>query len=386
MSVAVLRTAAGAQVQILGMRLTMGLEGAWQAHLELGEDAAPTGAVTLEVAREGGAPATWSGVVDHGDTWQGRQKLLVRAGAGGLDGALERKEYVAGSVPVPAAKVVTDIVAVARERLADPALLALRGLGFARWDRPGGFPASRALGRAVKRLGLGWRFLDAGTIWIGTETWAAVDDQLVSFLEDRDGDILADRCAPDAAVLRPGTTIMGRRIYRVTYTVNGDGMRAELLYRSDRQDFANAVRAVSVPDPLTLVYEAKVDSQTTDGTLDLIVDEPLLPELRSVRYRSINGTKESFAGGESVLLAFLGGREDGAICWGAAQDPNASEPLALVGDGVSAGQLTVASPDGVTLQWTPPGGAPGVPSASVTLSGLTVTGPGHKRAKGEPGP
>jgi len=379
MSTAVLRTASG-PAEILSGRLTMPLLGNWTAHLELGESAVPAGAVTIELAVEGGAPVVWSGYVDHGDTWQGRQKLVVMGGAGGLTGkVLDPKAYLAGKVPVPAAQVVTDALVAAGEQLADFAQAALAGLGFARWDRPGGAPASRALGHLAKRLGMGWRVLDSGRVWIGPETWPAVNDQLVSFIEDRDGDLLADRCAPDAAVLRPGTAILGRQIQRVTFTITGDGApRAELLYRSDRSDLAAAVRAVYVPDPLALLYEAKVDSQNADGTLDLIVDEPLLPELRGVRYRGTNGGAETFAGGESVLLAFLGGREDGAIAWGAERDAAATHPLALVGDSCGYISGTVAAAPGpVTFALSPIAtGAPGEVQ-------VTVAGPGHKRARGE---
>ncbi len=372
MSTAILRTAAGAQMQIIAGKITMPLLGAWQAHLELGETSAPTGAVTIELAREGSPPVLWQGFVDHGDTWQGRQKIVVRAGSGGLAQKLDRREYLAGAAAVPAAQLVGDVVRLVGEVLADPAQAALTGLGFARWDRPAGDPASRAVGRVARRLGLGWRVLDAGTIWMGPETWPAVDDRLVSLIEDRDGDFLADKCAPDAAILRPGTTVSGRQIYRVTYTIGEGAPRAELLYRSDRSDLSDAIRSVSTPDPLALVYEARVATQHADGTLDLALDEPLLPELRGVRYRSMSGMAETFAGGESVLVAFLAGREDGAIAWGCAQDTLATHALALVGDACSS---LLLSPGAQALSVVPAGTPLSIP--------LAITGPGHKRAKGE---
>jgi hypothetical protein len=400
-STAILRTAAGASATILSGRLSMPAEGAWTAHLQLGEDAAPPDgtAVTVELAREGASPVTWSGYVDHGDTWQGRQRILVVGGAGGLAQPIDRREHLAGSTPVPALAILQAILAAmppgSVETLNSAAAGNLVGLGVARWDRAGGAPASRAVGRLARRLGLGWRVLDDGSVWMGPETWPAVDDQLVSFLLDRDGDFLADKCAPDAAVLRPGTTVMGRRIQRVTYTIGEGAPRAELLYRSDRADIAAAVRAVAQPDPLALVHEAVVAQPgEAPGTLDLQVDEPLLPELRSVRYRSMSGAAETFPAGATVLLAFTGGREDGAVCWGAQQDPAAAAAFALVGD--SGGRL-VQDPTTKLLYYIA-SGVPGPlgtyqlvaqhagpPLASVPGTSIVLAGPGAKYAKGESG-
>ncbi|HSM93385.1 MAG TPA: hypothetical protein VLT47_10915 [Anaeromyxobacteraceae bacterium] len=386
MSTAILRTAAGAQAQILpGSRLSMPVEGAWLAHLVLGEDAAPTGAVTIELAREGADPVVWSGIVDHGDTWQGRQRILVRGGSGGLDQTIDRREHLAASSPVPALTILQDILDAMPggmvEALDESVAANLAGLGFPRWDRPAGLPASSAVGRLARRLGFGWRVLDTGALWMGPETWPAVNDQLVSFLEDRDGDFLADRCAPDAAVLRPGTTVMGRQIQRVTYIIGEDSPRAALLYRSDRADIARAVSATVTPHPLSLPYETTVAANNGDGTLDLDTPDPALPELRAVRYRSFFGALEAIAPGTSVMLAFSGGREDGAFCWGAQQDTTAASAVALEGDAVSAGALSaMAGSTPVTFNYLPPGA--GTPTIA-TLIGLSgkVTGPGSQGVK-----
>ncbi len=385
MSDAVLHTTTG-DVEVLGGELSMPREWNWTGHLELGENAAPTGAVVLELARQGAAPVLFKGTVAWGDTWQGRQKIVIRGGAGGLDTPLPFREYLAGKVPVQAQQLVADVVKLAGEQLAAGALDSLAGLGARRWSRAEGTEASRALTTICSYFGRTWRVLDDGTIWVGVETWPAVPDTLAAFLEDRDGDAITDHAAPDVALLRPGVTAFGKHVERVTYTISGDGApRVVLLYRSDVDDFGRAVRRVATTDPYALSYAAMVRAQNADGTLELEVDSADFPELRSVPYRSTNGTAEGFGGGESVIVAFLGGREDGAYAWGAMRDPAATNALALVGDGVNAGQLTVAG-TGVTLQWTPPGGSPGPAGPSVTLDGLSIAGPGHKRVKGVRGP
>jgi hypothetical protein len=371
MSAVVLQTTAG-PLDVLGGSLTMPGVGNWVAHLELGETTTPAGAVTILFAREADAPVTFSGTVDHGDTWQGRQKLVVFGGAGGLLTPLPFREYLAGAAPVPAAQLLTDVLAVAGEQL-DPATgtTGLTGLGVPRWTRAAGLEGSRALGRIARRWGLGWRVLDSGAIWMGADTYPTVPDALVTFLEDRDGDAIIDWAAPNAAVLRPRTTVLGKRIERVTYTVGDSGApRVQLLYRSDVDDFAGAVRRVSVTDPYALLYGATVKAQNADGSLELAVDSPAFPELRRVLYRSFSGAHEVVGAGDSVIVAFLGGRDDGAFAWGCAQNPAATLGAARMSDAVDVGAIGVTAPPGggpCTILVTPPGTT--TPPGSSALAG-----------------
>ncbi len=382
MSTAVLRTNAGTS-EVLTGRVSLPREGAWTAHLELGEEQAPAGAVVLELGREGAAPVTFSGTVDHGDTWQGRQRIFIVAGAGAFGittpALLGFREWV-GRSPIPVADLVAELVDAAGEQLAAGVLAALEGLTVPRWMRPEGIPASRALTRLVRRVGLSWRVLDSGEVWVGRETWPAIPDGAASFLEERDGDLVEDRAAPDGATLRPGTVVLGRQLHRVTYTIGEGAPRARLLGRSDRDDFAAAVRAVSRPDPLAVLYAATVVAQRADGTLDLHVDDDAIVELRAVPYRSFTGAHETIPAGTELLLAFVGGREDRPVAWGQVQDVNATRSVVRVGDAVLCGDLAVVAPPGTaggpcTLTWTP-AEPPGVPvtGTSISIAGLAHTG------------
>jgi hypothetical protein len=362
-------------------------EGAWTAHLELGQEQAPTGAVVLELGREGGAPVAFAGTVDHADTWQGRQKLFVIGGAGGFGITtathLNEREWIAKAKAVPAGELVA--ATLGPEQLAPGVLAALAGRGLARWMRPDGAELGWALSRLVRALGLTWRVLDSGLVWIGEESWPVVADAAASFLEDRDGDLLVDQVAPSAATLRPGTVVLGRRIERVTYTIGEGAPRAKLLARSDVGDFAAAVRRVSRPDVFALLYDAEVRAQGDDGLLDLAVDDTAIRELRRVPWRSFTGARETIPKGARVLVAFLGGREDRPVAFGQAQDPAADDPLALVGDDVEIGWISGAiSGPSVILSFLP-GPGPSLDPGAVSISG-TIKGPGAKYVKAVKGP
>lgn len=216
---------------VLAGSLSLATWGNWLARLEIDAAVAPAaGAVILEVEGER-TTARFFGAARSSQPWQGRVKLLVVGGAGRLLEELPGKDFVSAPVPPTGAAILADIAASAGEQLdAEAALIATT---LPRWSRPAGAVAADAIAALVGALGLTWRVLDTGRIWAGAEIWPALGPEIVAgvYVQRDDGELGILDVAPDEAALRPGTTLLGRRLVRVVYDLGGKGLRAELHYQ-----------------------------------------------------------------------------------------------------------------------------------------------------------
>lgn len=364
--------------------------GAWVAHLELSGDLDLSGPVALTLAGENeGIDADFVGFVRRSKAWNGRTRTVVVGGAGGLMKALPPRDHIAGVVPLTALLVAARIALEAGETLAPASLPALSALSLSRWLRVGpdedghGGTALEALDLLTEHLGLVWRVLDDGTIWIGVDAFPDSTANIGETWID-DGDDGRIDCAPPVATPRPGESVLGHPIERVTFRVTGAAARAELLYP------VNATPSKPLA-PLVYreVHDAQVVAQNPDGTLDLKVDDERIAELRKVPFRAgIPGCTFVIPAGSWVHVAFPAGSPEDVFAYAIDQDAAAVDALALVGDTVVCGWLDVVAP---------PGGAGGpcvitfinghgpAPSLTAVFIGGTVTGPGHKYAMGVKG-
>lgn len=364
--------------------LRLPLRGNWSAQVEVtvAADAAEPAigsAAQLVVTPSKGAAVTFYGTIRRGGIHRGASLLRVAlaGGAGRLLTALPPREYVKGTAPVPAGLVAKDAASAAGETLDTGIEELLDASPLDRWTRLAS-SAKEALDRLALDLGLGWRVLPSGKLWIGSESWPAVDDVAERLSTDpEDG---TATYAPDGAVLFAGDTIDGRRAVEVQYIFGGTALRA-LVRVEVPGDPAYALP----PGPYGLTWAATVVSQRADGTLDLKPDAGgVLPDLLAVPLDvGIPGCKVTVPEGARVRVAFVGGSPRSARAFAPEQDGAATAALALVGDAIDAGTLTGTAPPGggpVTFVYAPPAG-PAQTGLSVSLAGL-ISGPGHKHAKG----
>jgi hypothetical protein len=377
MSTVTLTTAAGS-VDVLTGDVTLPTRGAWTAHLEIAGDVELSGAATMTLAGENDAePETFVGFVRRSKPWQGRTRAVIVGGAGGLLKTIPPRDHLAGVQPVTALLVAQGIATAAGETLADSVAANLAGRFLPRWMRAES-TALAALDYFTALLGLEWRVLADGTIWIGVDTFPdATADIGETWIDD--GDDGRIDCAPPAPTLRPGSTVLGHPIERVTYRVTGSAARAELLY-----PVAGSPSPAPAPAPLVYreVHGCDVVVQNPDGTLDLFVDDQRIAEVRSVPFRvGIPGCKVTIPAGSRVRVCFPDGDPSQLFAFALDQDTAAAVALALVGDRVELGWLSGVAGSG-------PGAMPVTfvlsPTSSplaVSLTGI-ITGPGHAYVKG----
>lgn len=398
--IAILDTALGGIPIIFGS-IRMPIRGVWMAFLELDmADVAdtPVGPVEIQFTGNEDYPdVTLRGAITSSDavSEEGRARVIVRAGNGSLQNkALTQRDYVKSPFDVNIALVVQDAILEAGEQPSPNIKTTLESIRVPRWHRASGATATQILDRMAQRFGVTYRFNDAGEVEVAlSETFPPIAAELEKDLiktELDDGYAKVIEVAPPMPSLRPGTTILGKRVQEITYRI-GATLRAECSYApTTSSELAEVVRAAA-PNPLYhAVHDVIVRRQNPDGTLDVEGIDSRVGKLSNVPYATgLVGCRLVFAEGAAVRLQWRNGDETlplVALSEMLALSESWGKAVARVGDGVVCGTLTftaVAGPGGIAsiaVVYQPPTGSPTlttiVPGAPATLqlAGAIQTG------------
>jgi hypothetical protein len=369
MSIAVLEASTG-PIAVLSGHVRMPLRGLWLAFLELDVDAGEhvtIGPIELVIAGDDGQSVTrLRGTVLEDDVVadEGRARCIVRGGAGLLHAArLSQRDYLKSPFDVSVGLIVRDAVEDASELLADDAVELLSTIRVPRWHRAGGCSAVEVLDRLAELFAFTWRLDDDGAVRVRLleeypELDASVAEQVVrTGLDDAYSKTI--EVAPPAAVIRPGQTVLGRRIDEVVYRIDSSSLRAELYYGiggGTASDVAATVRAAIPSLVYREIHDATVRRQNLDGSLDIEADDPRVGALSSVPYcPGIVGCRLVFAEGDRVRLAWQNGDETRPFAFAPEMLQKPTLPpefapwgvgVARVGDRVTGGAMQfVATPD-----------------------------------------
>lgn len=205
---------------ILHARICMPRRGVWHGLVSVQAEAVDG----LEAAVELGlGDVTLTGMARRSGAHVGRVELLVVGGAGGLSTELQGRYYVDAQARLP----VGDILDETGETLSTTVDATALEPVLARWTRRRG-PAGVSLGELAKALGVGWRVLGDGTVWLGAETWPELE------LEH---DVIAEwpahdsaELAVDALTLTPGVVHRERRVSYVQHLVQAAQLRTTVWY------------------------------------------------------------------------------------------------------------------------------------------------------------
>lgn len=259
-------------VPMLGCKVVMQERGAWTASVTLDEEnessEPPTGPFVIDVD---GVEFRGTVVPDRTGAWGGKQKLRVIGGAGGLDTELQPRNYAGGLTRLKT--VVDDIMRDSGESLSpecDPAILATR---LPAWQRSRS-SAKESLDVLCAKLGLTWRVLRDGTIWIGVDQWPEVEPTGDVMQEHHSDGVV--RVAPDFATLVPGIVVRGQKIKQVIHVIDEnskESLRSECHARSSQDLISKILEKQNKKNEYSFQYGCKVTRQNADGTVDVLVDD-----------------------------------------------------------------------------------------------------------------
>lgn len=328
------------------------IEGRWWADVSVaGTDALDT---TAALSLLGGD--AWRGTVVE----QGPDGSRVRArvlGGGARGNAPVTDRYYRGSVTLQA--VMRDMLAEAGETL-DPDSAGL-SRQLSTWQRFAG-PLHEALADIAHAQRLAWRVTRAGLVRLLDLPHTFPASEPAGTLTEDDGRALVLAMRDDGA--RPGATIAGRQVHRVTWEATAQRLTAVCHYH----DVPEQRR---VQDHRTIA-EAGVDAQRADGSLDVIAasrygltEVPLYAGLPgcTVRVRPGTQTLVAYAGGPRRPVAIghrggSGGLKLGTLVGG--QHPTSMVvappqffPAGPVGDAAAVAAAAALASAGVVPHVTP---------------------------------
>lgn len=268
-------------------------------------------------------------------------RVLCRIGKD-LTGTVADKQYY-GSVPV--ARVLEDIYSGATTTLTD------RPVNYNRMKGTIG----QALDALADSIGASWRVGRDGVLVLYRPTdGAAVDSaKVVRTGSTSSGHVILE--CDSAADVQVGMTYEGKRIRRVRFGITASRFEAEIAFDLPDVDTRYTI-------DYTKTYAAKVDSQNSDGSVNVIVDGRFAVS-NVTMLSGIPGSKITMNPGDLVTFGFFGSRPGSPYALCTAQG-DGSKAVARVDDTADAGTLLIAStstpaapgsPVSIASAYVPPG-------------------------------
>lgn len=287
---------------VLEADLILPHEGRWtadvQADLTETPEAGSSGTLRL-LGRD------YQGTVLAVGTIGGRTHLRLAGGAGGMDGKADAKHY---RNDVSASLLWQDLLQALGETAASSSDQQVLGRTLPKWTRTAAWGLD-LLGELADKLEATWRVLADGSVWIGVDTWAPAPetDWILTGGTPEAGriTIAAETCTVD-----PGQSLDGLRVHSLMHTVRPGASRTVLvldesgnpLYRLIDRWMRRRGYDYARPQP------GKAVTQDADGTLQVQLDHPDYPPLRSVPIRpGLADTDIKIGGGARVLVEWAGG-------------------------------------------------------------------------------
>lgn len=269
-------------LRLLTCKIRMPRVGAW--HLNFEADVTDDGALEALAAGDDGKvriTLEHEGVSFVGTMVRGDQKRAVYqgravAGSGGLSATIPARSY-GSPLGVTVKQIVTDILRECGESLSETVEDTVLERRVSRWTRTQGV-ASHALLKVADAVGMTWRVLRDGTIWMGAASYPAADVEHMTLDEDwSDGAILVatnDQGGPGPLLLEPGTTFHGQKLELVEHMLSGSGFRTTARNTTLGTALDKFLEGIRRDVDYSRGYAAKVTAQNADGTLQIKPDDP----------------------------------------------------------------------------------------------------------------
>ena len=345
---------------VLQARISMPRTGAWTADLTVAGGDALTGAVDLVYGDE--FSVAWRGTVWQGGGYVDTTMVRIVGGAGGLSKPLPPKFYR----NAPASIVVGDLLRECGETLSPTSGDLTKNLQW--WQRGRATTAGEELEQLVGDLGMAWRVLQDGTVWIGRDTYPVqtLVHQVLEEYPDEGRVVIGS----DLPTLLPATTFDGQRVARVTHTVDDVALRTDVVFERTvgfaldiMEGLRSLIRKAFAPTLYLGAYPGRIVSQGADGSIDWVPDDQRLAGMTGVPIElGLPASKVKIAPGTRCSVAFRNGNKSQPYV--SSWDTGTAIEISIAG-----GTLPVARQgDMVQVISTPPG----TPAYGMIISGNPI--------------
>jgi hypothetical protein len=276
--------------------ITRPMSGAWEATAR-GNGAPLAGAVTLTIAGTTWAACVREAVQDGGSV----RYDLIAGKANGWRAPVEARSYRAVTVQT----ILDDLARESGELLSSTIAAELLARPVPSYHRQAG-RVLFALDDLADCLGVTWRALEDGTLWLGTDAWTA--SATAGVVQSTQGD--AATVQVEAPTIAPGTVWQGRRVEACEHWLERNGLRTS-IWSADPARLMRAAGERNARTRYARLYPAQVVSQDpADGSLELLIDHP---DLRGTGLAGValwtgcDGLSVDLEAGDQVLVGFLDG-------------------------------------------------------------------------------
>lgn len=315
-------------------------------------------------------PFTGTFVVNATDTWVGTakstqqeaEKIFTRiVGGGGGLATIIPDWYSKGSVSAGAALTIIcnncgEIFGSAPPGQILPAYERLRD------------SAAGALDKLANTLRMIWWIDRSGTV--NMQTSRPPGPEATGVVRDGGNDDSVILVEPQNLVL--GGTYLGQTIRHIRWHWQSDRYEAQIYF------VPFIFRSPSEPSIFAAQYDAKVDKDNGDGTIDVIV-AGRFGVTQVPLYSGLPGSKIKVKPGELVTFGFLGANPQAPFAVAHGQNQGATKLVARKGDPITAGSFTITSvpasgpgvvPNTLTIIYAPGNGGP--PTTVVDAGSITL--------------
>lgn len=287
-------------------RITLHRRGPWRAQLVIDSNETLESPVTI--GRDEG-DILFIGAVVSAEVRSDRVEAELVGGGGRLQYALPSKAYNNVTVAI----VLQDLATEAGEQLSAGISTDLLSTQLAYYIRTEA-RASQQLDALADLLGVQWRVLTDGTLWLGNDAWNTVTiehDLLADSAARSSAEIATDELSID---LVPGVTFNGKHVSFVEHCIDPDRMRTKLLYeRSDaaamdaaKGPLTRLIEGVTWQSAYARMYPGRVVLQHANGSIDVILDDDTMPGLSQVKILApYPGSTVKVAAGTRVEVGFV---------------------------------------------------------------------------------
>lgn len=273
---------------IISGRIIINKRGAWSASLIVDSNEPVENPVVIDRIVGEETQFLCIGYAVNSAVRSGRLELAIIGGSGKIGNILDAKSYNNVSVRI----ILSEICQEFDQEVSASISLDILEIQLPFYVRTRS-SVSQQLDTLASTLGVEWRVFLDGTLWIGNDAFNTLELDEITY------QVLGDSVAKNSMEIAtdqlnidfvPGVTFLDRRISFVEHRLDASSVRTLLMFEpiSDAKEDAakraltRFIQGVMCFTAYQTIYPGRVVLQHADLTIDVILDDSLMPNLSSV--------------------------------------------------------------------------------------------------------